>query len=531
MHRQVPPDGTRASPSIGGETHWTPPPSRRSSSSTTTSTSGAPCGACCGGRAAVPRRARGGQRPSTSWRASRCRWWSPTTGCRAWPAWSSCALVKERWPSHPARAPHRPGRLHRHRGGGQPSEIFRFIWKPWDDGHLLSPSRAPSTSTGSSRTTSGSSSLLERRQRGAGAAQPGPGRPARGPHRRALVRPPRSGAPASTPSAIPLAIIRRRVRGGPGQRRLRPRRRRAPERRFPASGCTDHAYGAAALPGALRLPPRLPPSGASPSASRIWLLRSFPFEPGAGQVVVFKDVTEEREVTRRLFHAEKMSAVGQLAGGVAHEINNPLGGILAFAQIMSREERTTDDMENLRADQDAAIGPSASSSRCSASPAARARSRTGPVDAGPGGRRRAFLLSSQLNADGTHRHPAPASRRWPSGNANQLQQIVVNLLVNALQAMNGEGHGGHRHRPRLRAGRVRLSVTDNGPGVPARDRPSASSSRSSPPSRRGRGPGLGLSICYRIAEEHGGAIRARDRPGARRLLRARPSRGRRCGPD
>ena len=72
-------------------------------------------------------------------------------------------------------------------------------------------------------------------------------------------------------------------------------------------------------------------------------------------MLVFKDVTEEREVSRRLFQAEKMSAVGQLAGGVAHEINNPLGGILAFAQLMSQDERTPDDQENLRLISDAAV--------------------------------------------------------------------------------------------------------------------------------------------------------------------------------
>ena len=234
-------------------------------------------------------------------------------------------------------------------------------------------------------------------------------------------------------------------------------------------------------------------------------------------VVVFKDVTDEREVSRRLFHAEKMSAVGQLAGGVAHEINNPLGGILAFAQLMSQEERSAEDAENLRLIQDAALRAKRiveSLLRFSRRPREEEK---GPVDLSKVLEEALFLVKPQLKegrVEIARRYQGAVAR----GNANQLQQIALNLLVNAIQAMSGVGvltlgcGAGEE-------GRVKLWVADTGPGVRAED-----AKRIFEPffttKAEGQGTGLGLSICYQIAEEHGGTIRLEpsDERGARFVL-------------
>jgi two-component system NtrC family sensor kinase len=242
---------------------------------------------------------------------------------------------------------------------------------------------------------------------------------------------------------------------------------------------------------------------------RTWLVRTFNFGEG-GAVVTWKDVTEEREVTRRLLQAEKMAAVGQLAGGVAHEINNPLGGILAFAQLMAQDERSESDKESLRLIQDAALRAKRiveSLLRFSRRPREDER---GEVDLAKVADDAIFLMQSQLKGGKLEivRDLAPA---LAIGNANLLQQILVNLLVNAMQAVGKEGRITVLSGSSA-SGRVHVTVSDSGPGVPA-----AIQGRIFEPffttKPEGQGTGLGLSICYRIAEEHGGSIHYEPAPG------------------
>ncbi len=233
------------------------------------------------------------------------------------------------------------------------SEIFRFIWKPWDDGHLLITIQSAvdqywivEENSRLQKLIAERNEELERLNRdldGQLAARS-----------MALVRAAQEWRACFDAIGDPLVIFKDN-----GCEVLRAntafaRAAGVPLNMLNGLRCTDHAYGV------LPCPYRCAMAGAGAAerettfGERTWLVRSFPFEDEGATVVVYKDVTDEREVTRRLFHAEKMSAVGQLAGGVAHEINNPLGGILAFAQLMSREERNAEDLENLRLIQDAA---------------------------------------------------------------------------------------------------------------------------------------------------------------------------------
>ncbi len=389
------------------------------------------------------------------------------------------------------------------------SEIFRFIWKPWDDAHLIITIQSAVDQYWIVEENSRLSALLKVRndelqklnrdldgklaQRSA-----------------ALVRAAQEWRASFDAIGDPMAILK--TSGCEVVRANAAFARAAGVSVSNLAGlrCADHAYGSLPCPSRCAMPANGAAEREATFGDRTWLVRSFPSEDGDSQVLVFKDVTDEREVSRRLFHAEKMSAVGQLAGGVAHEINNPLGGILAFAQLMSRDPgRTEEDQENLRLITDAAVRAKKiveSLLRFSRRPREEEK---GVVELSQVVDDALFLLQSQLK-DGrieVVRRYEPAAAL---ANANQVQQIVVNLVVNAVQAMGGEGRITVATGP-AGAGKVRLAVADTGPGI----KPEVARRIFEPfftTKPEGQGTGLGLSICYQIAEEHGGAIRLEQPP-------------------
>ncbi|HET7825468.1 MAG TPA: ATP-binding protein [Anaeromyxobacter sp.] len=381
------------------------------------------------------------------------------------------------------------------------SEIFRFIWKPWDDGHLLITIQSAIDQYWIVDENHRLQALIAERN----AALEKLNRDLDGKlvaRSQMLVRAAQEWRACFDAIGDPLAILRS---GGCEVIRANTAfARAAGVAPVMLSGlrCADHAYGTLPCPSRCAMPA----AGAERETAfgdRTWLVRSFPFEAEDALVVVFKDVTDEREVSRRLFQAEKMSAVGQLAGGVAHEINNPLGGILAFAQLMAREERSAEDAENLKLIQDAALRAKRiveSLLRFSRRPQ---EAEKGPVDLAKVAEEALVLVGPQMKSVEIVR--GFAGPAVVLGNANQLQQIALNLMVNAVQAMQGKGTltvavGA------AGAGRVKLSVADTGPGV----RPEIAKRIFEPfftTKAEGQGTGLGLSICYQIAEEHGGSIK------------------------
>lgn len=385
------------------------------------------------------------------------------------------------------------------------SEIFRFILKPWDDRPLLVTIRSAIDHHRMLEENDRLQELLTQRndelerlnreldvrltERSA-----------------ALVRAAEEWRTCFDAMGDPLAIIRMPgcevVRANAAFARVAGVEPRA----LPGLRCAQGAFGALPCPSHGHLPAAGAGGHEFAWGDRVWLVRSFPFVEAEGAaVVVFKDVTEEREVARRLFHAEKMSAVGQLAGGVAHEINNPLGGILAFAQLMSREERSAEDLENLKLIQGAAMRAKRiveSLLRFSRRPQGEEK---GPVALEAVVEDALFLLGAPLKGGGVEVVRDLGAGVVAVGNKNQLQQIVVNLVVNAIQAMKGTGRI-VVSTAAAGAGRVRLLVSDSGPGIP----PDIAKRVFEPfftTKPEGQGTGLGLSICYQIAEEHGGTIR------------------------
>jgi len=230
----------------------------------------------------------------------------------------------------------------------------------------------------------------------------------------------------------------------------------------------------------------------------------FDLEGGVdGVCTIARDITQEKELQQQLLQSAKLAAVGQLAAGVAHEINNPLTGVLAYAEDLLEEAVPEDER---REDYQVIIRETLRCRNIVRNLLDFARQddpdfRT--VDLNDIVNRTLALVEKQARF-----HDIDIKRRLSTeplavtADARQLQQVVLNLIINASDAMDGSGtiiiSSG-----RLPAGRrCYLAIRDSGPGITseARERifePFFSTKSTS---------GLGLSISLGIIEKHGGTI-------------------------
>ena len=225
----------------------------------------------------------------------------------------------------------------------------------------------------------------------------------------------------------------------------------------------------------------------------------------AQAVCHYRDVTEEHALQQKLLQSEKMACVGTLAGGVAHEINNPLGAILAFTQLARQDVETGSMVAELLDEVESAA------QRCKKIVASLLDfSRPSRGDRRPVSLRLVVDQSLFLCRTQFKTRPVVIETDIPddlpavTGDRNQLEQVVMNLITNAYQAMPGKGE--IRITARAIAGEsVTLTVADTGTGI--EDRYLASVFEPFFTTKpEGQGTGLGLSITYSIIADHGGRI-------------------------
>ncbi len=216
---------------------------------------------------------------------------------------------------------------------------------------------------------------------------------------------------------------------------------------------------------------------------------------------------------QQLIQAEKMTALGELVSGVAHEINNPLASILGYTQLALREDVPAEVrryIETAAAEAERAGRIVRNLLTFSRKHAPEKRN----VDLNDIARKALLLkvYDFRVGRIAVVEDLEPGLPRTLL-DAHQIQQIVLNLLNNAEHALDEvPGERTIRVATRKVDGRLRLSVSDNGPGVPA-----ALRERVFEPffTTKGedKGTGLGLSICKGIVEQHGGTIRVEGEPG------------------
>jgi two-component system NtrC family sensor kinase len=241
--------------------------------------------------------------------------------------------------------------------------------------------------------------------------------------------------------------------------------------------------------------------------------------PGAPEdgwaVALVEDVTEERAMEAKLILSERMAAMGQLVSGVAHELNNPLTSIAGLSEFLverpPESEPITSHLQVIREQADRA-------SRIVRDLLTFARhgpEERGLVDVNEVAERSAALIGYEV---GLHEIDLQLAldRSLPpvEGDRYQVEQIVLNLLTNALHAVSARPPGGPRFirlETEAATPHVVLRVVDSGSGIPPELLPKIFEPFTTT-KEAGQGIGLGLSIIYRIVHGHGGTIAATSDP-------------------
>jgi two-component system NtrC family sensor kinase len=235
-----------------------------------------------------------------------------------------------------------------------------------------------------------------------------------------------------------------------------------------------------------------------------------------GRIILVDDITERVTLETQLTQADKLSSIGLLAAGVAHEINTPLAVISSYAQMLSKQMRS-----------DARLGPVLDKITQQSFRAAEIAngllnfSRTSTTEFRETNLNQVIrdtlsllehqFKTAQIAIDLELADDLPAI----NGNSGKLQQVFLNLLLNAKDAMPG---GGRLRVATLANGHVEAVVSDSGNGIAPehlkRIYDPFFTTKTTPRPGERRGTGLGLSVSYGIIQEHAGKIHAESAVGA-----------------
>ncbi len=250
---------------------------------------------------------------------------------------------------------------------------------------------------------------------------------------------------------------------------------------------------------------------------KVFTLHAFPIlgdKSTRSTVLYIRDITEQRLLAQRLIQSDKLSSLGELVSGVAHELNNPLTGIMCFSELLMGQKISDDVRSKLIKINDASL-------RCKKiidnllTFARWKRPEKKYEDVNSIVKQSLDLRGYQLRMDNIEVE-LDLDGDIPSTmvDENQIHQVFLNLLNNARDAVLEKGRGGTiKISSRYSSGKIVVKFEDSGIGMTQE-----TANRIFDPffttKGVGRGTGLGLSISYGIVNEHGGSIYASSSPGA-----------------
>lgn len=242
----------------------------------------------------------------------------------------------------------------------------------------------------------------------------------------------------------------------------------------------------------------------------------FPLPDYQGNVVgvctISRDITEQKHLQQAVIQSEKMAAVGKLAASVAHEINNPLTGILTFTEELKIDAEPESE---LAADYDTIIQETL---RCRSivrdllDYARMEKPRQEDKDINEVVEKSLSLVRKQsvfqnVCFELSLTEGLPLARIDP----NQIQQVLLNLIINAGESMEGGGQIRIETFLAEKGNQVEIHVSDNGSGIPEEVQKQIFEPFYSTKGRKGNG--LGLSVVQSIIEQHEGSVTVKSEPG------------------
>jgi len=239
-------------------------------------------------------------------------------------------------------------------------------------------------------------------------------------------------------------------------------------------------------------------------------LETVPLNDQGMKIIYALEITNEVQLRRQVVHLEKMAAIGRLVSGVAHELNNPLAGILGYAQLVSRCEldpstRRMTDVILTQAERAGKIVQNFLSLAAKTEPKRIAFDLNDTI-------RNVIQLREYQESIDDIVVTADLSQDLPYawGDPHQMEQVFLNLVVNAEDAIadiQRRPPGAIQIKTFVEGAHIQVTVTDNGSGIHARDMARIFDPFFTTKDKH-RGTGLGLSICAEIVKDHGGELYA-----------------------